>query len=161
MLSIMVAVADNGVIGKDNQLVWKIKKDRKYFRQMTLGKKIIMGRKTFEGFPKPRPDRKHIVLTRSKAFSAPEGVEVIHEVEEARAYGRTDEEVFVIGGGETFSKLIDDCQRLYITWVHQDFEGDTYFPVEKIEGFRLVESRDEVDEESGIPITFTRYEKKA
>lgn len=161
MLSIMVAVADNGVIGKDNQLVWKIKKDLKYFRQMTLGKKIIMGRKTFEGFPKPLPNREHIVLTRSRDYIAPEGVEVIHGVEEARAYGRGDEEVFVIGGGEIFSKLIDDCQRLYITWVHKDFEGDTYFPVEKIEGFRLVESRDDLDEESGIPITFTRYEKKA
>lgn len=161
MLSIMVAVAQNGVIGKDNQLVWKIRKDLKYFRQMTLGKKIIMGRKTFEGFPKPLPDRKHIVITRAKDYPAPEGVEVVHRIEDALAYGQTDEEVFVIGGGEIFAKMIDHCQRLYITWVRKDFEGDTYFPVEKIEDFILAESRDEVDEESGIPITFTRYERKA
>lgn len=160
MLSLIVAVTENGVIGKEGTLIWRIPSDLKYFKEKTMGKRMIMGRKTFESLPGLLPGRKHVVLTRNKDYEVPEGVELLHDFQEIHKYGEMEEEVFIIGGGEIFRHFLPECQRLYITWVKKDFQGDTYFPVEELESFQEVERTEALDEFSGIPLTFTVYEKK-
>lgn len=159
MLSLIVAIAENGVIGKDNRLIWKIPKDLQYFKNRTMGKKILMGRKTFESFSGLLPGRQHIVLTRDVNYKAPKEVTVLHHIHKVDQYINSEEEVFLIGGGELYDKLIDRCNRLYITWVHQKFDGDTIFPVEKVKSFQEVSKVDDFDEMSGLKITFSIYEK--
>ncbi|NLM25148.1 MAG: dihydrofolate reductase [Firmicutes bacterium] len=159
MLSLIVAVSENGVIGKDNQLLWRIPKDLKYFKEKTMGKKILMGRKTFQSLPGLLPGREHIVLTRNQDFQAPAGVRVYHDSNELEYLINADEEVFLIGGGQLYEQFIDLCDKLYITWVHQEFAGDTYFPVEKLIQFQEISRRTELDEESGLEISFTVYQR--
>ncbi|HCW73954.1 MAG TPA: dihydrofolate reductase, partial [Clostridiaceae bacterium] len=103
--------------------------------------------------------REHIVLTRSEDYKVPEGVKLIHSLDEVLEYENLDEEVFIIGGGEIFRYFMPKCNRLYITWVNKAFEGDTYFPVNMIEGFNEVKREDVTDETSGISISFTVYER--
>ncbi|NLL69745.1 MAG: dihydrofolate reductase [Epulopiscium sp.] len=160
MLSLIVAVADNGVIGKDNGLIWRIPKDLQYFKEKTIGKKIIMGRKTFESFPRLLPGREHIVITRDQTYQAPKEVKVIHDLKQVTPYIDLEEEVFLIGGGELYHQLFHKCNKLYITWVHHEFCGDVFFPIEKIKDFVKVASKEELDETSGIKITFSIYEKR-
>lgn len=160
MLSLIVAVTEKGVIGKEGTLIWRIPSDLKYFKEKTMGKRMIMGRKTFESLPGMLPGRKHVVLTKNKDYEVPQGVELIHDFKEVEKYRLSDEEVFIIGGGEIFRHFLPDCQRLYITWVGKEFQGDTYFPVDELESFQEVERTEALDEFSGIPLTFTVYEKK-
>lgn len=161
MLSIIVAVAENNVIGKDNDLLWRLSNDLKNFKEITMGHTIIMGRKTFESLPKILPGRKHIVLTRSKSFVAPsEMVEVFSSVEELLPSLNPQTEYFVIGGGEIYNTLMPYSEKLYLTKVNKVFQGDTYFPVvdnsqwkevSKIEGV--------VDEKNSIPHSFLILER--
>lgn len=157
MLSLIVATTYEGIIGHEGKLLWRIPTDLKFFKEKTLGHKILMGRKTFESLGKPLPGREHIVLTRDEHYAAPEGVTLIHRLEEVLPYAQEEEEVFLIGGGELFRQFMPLCQRLYITWVDQVFEGDTQFPLEKLADFTEVTSWQEVDELSGIPLTFSEY----
>jgi len=159
MLSLIVATTQEGVIGKEGTLIWRIPTDLKYFKEKTMGKKMIMGRKTFESFTRPLPGREHIVLTRKKDYKVPEGVVLIHDFDDVNPYIESDEEVFLIGGGEIFTHFLPSCRRAYITWVKKDFEGDTYFPVEEIEKFTEVKRETVYDESSGIELDFTVYEK--
>lgn len=159
MLSLIVATTEKGVIGKEGTLIWRIPTDLRYFREQTMGKKMIMGRKTFESFPSPLPGREHIVLTRKKDYEVPEGVRLIHDFSEVDSYLESEEEVFIIGGGEIFSHFLPLCDRLYITWVKKEFEGDTFFPVEEIESFTEVKRETAFDVASGIEVDFTVYEK--
>ena len=132
-LSLIVAVAENGVIGKDNELPWKISSDLKYFKEKTMGKPIIMGRKTFQSIGRPLPGRVNIVFTRDTTF-APEGVIIAHTLEMALDVGKNMalvkgvEEVMVIGGAEIYTLCLPDADRLYLTRVHGDVEGDATFP---------------------------------
>ncbi|MCK5425721.1 MAG: dihydrofolate reductase [Emcibacter sp.] len=132
-LSLIVAMAENGVIGKDNDLPWKISSDLKYFKKMTIGKPIIMGRKTFQSIGKPLPGRVNIVITRDKNFSA-EGVITALSLEMALDVGmnmakvKKVGEVMVIGGAQIYELCLPDADRLYLTRVHGDVEGDTVFP---------------------------------
>ena len=160
MLSLIVATTRDGVIGKEGKLIWRIPTDLKYFKKKTMGKKMIMGRKTFESLPGLLPGREHIVLTRRKDFEVPEGVKLIHDFKEVDIYLNSDEEVFLIGGGEIFTHFLPLCRKLYITWVKKDFEGDTYFPVEEIEKFTEVKRESVFDGYSGIELDFTVYERK-
>ena len=160
MLSLIVATTRDGVIGKEGKLIWRIPTDLKYFKKKTMGKKMIMGRKTFESLPGLLPGREHIVLTRRKDFEVPEGVKLIHDFKEVDIYLNSDEEVFLIGGGEIFTHFLPLCSKLYITWVKKDFEGDTYFPVEEIEKFTEVKRESVFDGYSGIELDFTVYERK-
>jgi len=161
MLSLMVATTKEGVIGKEGTLIWRIPTDLRYFKEKTMGKKMIMGRKTFESLPGMLPGRQHIVLTRRKDYEVPEGVMLIHDFSEVDPYMESEEEVFLIGGGEIFRHFLPLCERLYITWVKEDFEGDTFFPVEEIGNFREVKRETVFDETSGIELDFTVYERKA
>lgn len=127
MTSIIVAVAQNGVIGGGNQLLWHISEDLQRFKRITSGHPVIMGRKTFESLGRPLPNRHNVVITRQKDY-APEGVTVVGSLEEALALFPPDEEVFITGGGEIYRQAMPAADKLYITIVHRAYEGDTHFP---------------------------------
>ena len=129
MLSLIVAVAKNNVIGKDNTLIWHLPDDLKRFKQLTSGKTIIMDRKTFESLGRILPKRKHIVLCKSGNLQIDdERVEVISDISELDKYIQDEEENFVIGGATIYSLLLDKVNRMYITRINEDFDGDAYFP---------------------------------
>jgi dihydrofolate reductase len=160
MLSLIVATTREGIIGKEGALAWRIPKDLQYFKKVTMGKTMIMGRKTFESLPGMLPGRKHVVLTRNRDLSFPEGVEVLHDLEEVLKYRDLSEEVMIIGGGELFQHFMPYCEMLYITYVNKEFQGDTYFPLEKLTDFVEIHRETALDEHSGIELDFTVYQKK-
>ena len=131
--SLIVAVADNGVIGSNNQLPWRISADLKYFKQVTLGKPIIMGRLTYESIGKPLPGRTNIVMTRDTAWQA-DGVERASDLNEALAIAKKIaveselEEVMIIGGATIYREALSQADRLYLTRVHTQVDGDAFFP---------------------------------
>ena len=129
MLSIIVAVAKNNVIGKDNKLIWHLPEDLKRFKKLTTGHNIIMGRKTFESLGRVLPNRKHIILCNDAELNIDdENVKVIDNVEELAEYEMSQEENFVIGGASIYRLLLPKTNKLYITKINQEFEGDVYFP---------------------------------
>ena len=129
MLSIIVAIANNNVIGKDNKLIWHIPEDLKRFKKITDGKTIVMGSKTFESLGKVLPNRKHIVLSKRVEMGVDDdNVIFLKEVEDLKNHISDDEEVFVIGGGIVYKLFLPLADKLYITWINQDFDGDAFFP---------------------------------
>ena len=129
MLSIIVAIANNNVIGKDNKLIWHLPEDLKRFKEITSGKTIIMGRKTFESLGRVLPNRFHVVLTKNKDYQFQgEQVKIVYDVDEIKPYLTLEEEYFVIGGEAIYKMLMPLAQKLYITKIYEDFEGDTFFP---------------------------------
>ncbi|NII25724.1 dihydrofolate reductase [Pseudoflavitalea sp. X16] len=129
LIALVVAAAENNVIGKNNQLLWRLPNDMKFFKNTTWGMPVIMGRKTFESLGKPLAGRTNIVITRQDAWEAP-GAQVVKSLEESiAAAADTDaKEAFVIGGGEIYALALPLAQRIYLTRVHTSLEGDTYFP---------------------------------
>ena len=129
-ISLIVAAAQNGVIGSDNQLIWRLPDDLKQFKRLTTGHPIIMGRKTFDSIGKPLPNRTSIVITRSEEWFL-EGVLVVNSVEEAvEAAKKTGtEEAFVIGGAEIYRLTLPIADKIYLTEIQADFEGDAYFTI--------------------------------
>ena len=125
MITIVVARDMFGLIGKDNKLPWHCKEDLQRFKSITMGKRIVMGRKTFESLPKMLPNRKHVVLTRNKDFSH-EGVEVFHSVDDLLA--SYQEDLYIIGGAEIYNQFIDKYDVIEMTVIKGDYDGDTYFP---------------------------------
>ena len=146
-LVLVVAVAENGVIGRDNRLLWRLRTDLRRFRDLTWGKPMIMGRKTFESLGKPLPGRETIVLTRDPSFSA-EGVHVAHSWDEAVETGRKlaahmgADAVVVAGGAEVYRLALPDVDRMHLTEVHVAPEGDAVFPAFDRSAFREVSRRD-------------------
>ena len=129
MLSIIVAVAKNNVIGKDNKLIWHLPEDLKRFKRITSGKNIIMGRKTFESLGRILPNRKHIILCNDMELNInDERVLVLDDISKLSDYIDSDEENFVIGGATIYKLLMPLCDKLYITHIDEEFEGDVYFP---------------------------------
>jgi len=126
-VSLIAAMAENRVIGRDNQLPWRLSADLQHFKALTMGKPIIMGRKTYESIGRPLPGRTNIVITRDSAFQA-EGCEVVYSIEQALAAARGFEEVMVIGGAELYRQMLDHADRLYLTLVRAEVEGDALFP---------------------------------
>jgi dihydrofolate reductase len=127
-VSLLAAVADNGVIGRDNRLPWHLPDDLKRFKSLTMGKPILMGRKTFEAIGRPLPGRTNLVLTRSREWSSP-GIVVVHSVAEALERAADAAELFVVGGAEIYRLALPYAQRIYLTRVHAAVAGDTVFPV--------------------------------
>lgn len=127
-LTLIVAAGENDAIGKDNQLIWHLSDDLKRFKALTSGHAIIMGRKTFESFPKPLPNRKHIVITRQQNYKVPDGVIVVHTLEDALDASKGDLQPFVIGGGEIYKQAMPHASKIELTRVHETFEADTFFP---------------------------------
>ena len=130
MLSIIVAKANNNIIGGNNKLLWHLSKDLKRFKEITTGNTIVMGRKTFESLPKVLPNRHHVVITSNKNFKVDsESVTIVNNIEKiVDKYKDSVEEAFIIGGGEIYNLLLPYTNKLYLTRVLKDFQGDTYFP---------------------------------
>ena len=157
MLSIIVATANNNVIGGNNKLLWYISEDLKRFKEITSGNTIIMGRKTFESLPGILPNRKHVVITRDKNFSVDSDmVEIIHSLDEVLdKYENSTEEAFIIGGGEIYKSTLPFAKKLYLTKVKKDFEGDTLFPTIKEEEWKVdFASEEKIDTKSGLKFEF-------
>lgn len=127
MIIIIAAIAENNALGKNNTLLWHLPKDFKRFKEITSGHHIIMGRKTFESFPKPLPNRTHVIISRQKNYQA-EGCIVVPDFKSAIAACPKNENVFIIGGGEIYKQSINLADKLDITLVHNSFDADVYFP---------------------------------
>lgn len=158
-IALIAAVAQNRAIGKDNQLLWHLPEDMRYFRETTRGKTVIMGRKTWESLPekfRPLPGRRNIVVTRDRNFVA-KGATLTHSLEEAVALAGEADEAFVIGGAELYRQALPLAQRLYLTEVAQAYEGDVFFP--EIQAAEWQEtSREEQRSASGINFSFVIYQ---
>ncbi|MGQ7278944.1 dihydrofolate reductase [Brevibacillus thermoruber] len=156
MISMIAAYARNRVIGRDGAMPWHLPNDLKHVKEVTTGKTIVMGRKTFESLGRPLPNRRNVVLTRRRDF-APPGVDVVHSVEEVLALG----DVIIFGGAELYRQFMDVADRLYITEIDMEAEGDTFFPEWDRDAFTLVWKREgTVDERNPVPHTFYLYERK-
>lgn len=160
VISLIVAMAQNGVIGRDNALPWRLPEDLRRFREFTLGKPILMGRKTFEAIGRPLPGRANLVLTRARDWRAA-GVIPVHSVEEALRQTRTCEELVAIGGAEIYRLLLPLARRIYLTHVHADVPGDTYFPAFDPAQWDDVDFRTHpADERHAYPLTFVTLERR-
>lgn len=162
-LILLVAKAKNLVIGKDNQLIWKLSADLKRFKNLTTGHFLLMGRKTFESLGRPLPNRTHLIITRNPNFVAPAGHHAFHSVEDALIFctKRQLEKIFVIGGGEIYKETLPLCDVLEITEVEASPEGDTFFP--ELDMLLWKEKdREEfpADEANEYPYAFVTYEKR-
>ncbi len=160
MVSIIVAIAQNGTIGDKNSLLWHIKEDMRFFRTTTSGHAVVMGRKTFESLgSRPLPKRTNIVITRAdRQF---EGALTAHSLEEAIAMAAGDEEIFIIGGAQIYAEALSVADRMYITHVERDYEGDTSFPTIDFDKWTLIASeRYGRGEEYEYPFEFRTYERK-
>lgn len=160
MISLIAAVAKNRAIGKDGQLLWHLPEDMRHFRETTRGKPVIMGRKTWESLPdafRPLPGRHNIVISRNPAFEAP-GATLVGSLTEAIQAAETIKEVFVIGGAEIYSQALPLADRLYLTEVAGDFDGDAFFP--PFSGNAWAEaSRSVLKSASGIDFSFVVYQR--
>lgn len=162
MISLIVAMDKNRVIGFENEMPWHLPNDLKYFKKRTIGHTIVMGRKTFESLGRVLPDRKHIVLTRGDS-KFPDEVEVIHDIADIQVYAAAhpEEELFVIGGGHVFEQVLPFADRIYLTVIDEAFKGDVFFPKipndEWNEVFKVDGIRDEKNIHDHI---FYRYERK-
>lgn len=159
---IIVAIADNNAIGKDNALLWHISEDLKFFKRTTMGCPVIMGRKTFESIGRPLPKRTNIVVTRG-GFEAPEGVVVVGSLEEAFASVPGDvERAFVIGGGQIYAQAMSQADRLIVTHVHTVIEdADTFFPSIDPSVWSVADRSElQSDPETGYSFEFVEYVKR-
>ncbi|WP_421379042.1 dihydrofolate reductase [Bacillus salacetis] len=161
MISFVWAMDENGVIGHENKLPWRLPEDLKFFKETTMGHPIVMGRKTFESIGKPLPGRENIVLTRDVSYEA-DGCIIYHEVEEVLHYAEEREvEVMVTGGAEIFKKFILYADKLYVTRIFENFEGDTYFPELNWDDYKLISTKQGIqNEQNPHHYVFEVYEKK-
>lgn len=159
-ISMIWAMAENGVIGKDNDIPWHLPLDFAYFKEQTLGKRMLMGRKTWESLGgKPLKGRTSIVITRDTGFQA-EGAQVIHTLEEALAEGRKDDELMIIGGAEIYGMMLPYADKLLVTRIHEDFEGETKFPDVPWEEWKEVSSVQGIrNEQNPYDYRFYVYER--
>jgi dihydrofolate reductase len=160
LVSLIVAMARNGVIGRDNALPWHLSEDLRRFKAATLGKPILMGRKTFESIGHALPGRTNLVLTRDPGWTAP-GTLVVHSVEAALAAAGEAAELVVIGGAEIYRLVMPFARRIYLTHVHADVPGDTYFPDFDPTQWLDVECIERAaDERNTYPVTFMTLERR-
>lgn len=156
-VAIIAAIADNGVIGRDNQLPWHLSDDLRRFKALTLGHPVIMGRLTYESLGRPLPGRHNIVLSRTPEFAAV-GVEVHRELGDALAAVADADIAFILGGRRLFDAALALADRLYVTRVHAQVNGDVYFPDVTLSEWQLERStRHEADERNEYPFTFEDY----
>lgn len=160
MLTMIAAAAENNALGKNNDLVWHLPDDFKRFKRLTSGHHIIMGRKTFESFPKLLPNRTHVIITRQKDYK-PKDTIVVSSLEEAIKVSKLDEQPFIIGGGEIYKMGMEEATKIELTRVHGEFDADTFFPEINEEQWELVKEQfHEKDEKHDYAFTYLTYEKK-
>jgi dihydrofolate reductase len=159
LITLIVAVSDNGVIGRDNALPWHLPEDLKRFKKLTMGKPIVMGRKTHESIGKPLPGRHNIVVTRDTNYQR-EGITVVHGVDEAVKAAGDAPEIMVIGGADLFRLFLPRAGRVHLTRVHGEIQGNVFWPALD-DSWRVVESeRNAADERHAYPMTFEVWEKR-
>lgn len=159
MVSVIVAVAENGVIGDKNTLLWHISEDLRNFKRVTSGHPVIMGRKTFDSLGRPLPNRRNVVITRQNLDI--EGCDVVHSLEEALSLFSPEEELFVIGGAQIYAEALPLADKFYLTRVHHPYEGDTSFPAWDESEWVLAESEHfERGEKYEYPFTIEIYNRK-
>lgn len=156
MISLIVAHDKNHVIGYENDMPWHLPGDLQYFKEMTMGKPIIMGRKTFESIGRPLPGRRNIVITRNESYAA-EGIETVSSLDAALALVKDVPEIMIIGGAQIFEQSLALADKLYITLIDHEFKGDTYFP--KYDGWRLTSSREPIQSDDGYTFRYCLFEK--
>lgn len=156
MISLIVALDKNRVIGLNNAMPWHLPGELQYFKETTMGKPIIMGRKTFESIGRPLPGRRNIVITRNAQYDA-EGIELAYSLEEAIKLAGDVEETMIIGGQQIFTESLPLADRLYITEIDYAFEGDTYFPA--YEGWQKVSCQQPIQTPDGYTFQYCIYEK--
>ena len=160
MTILIAAVAENNALGKNNDLLWHLPNDFKRFKEITSGHHIIMGRKTFESFPKPLPNRTHVIITRQKDFKH-EGCIVVSTIEKALAVCPKNEDIYIIGGGEIYAQSILFADQLDITLVHHSFDADVYFPEINPEIWELTsEAFHSKDEKHLFDYTFQTFARR-
>jgi dihydrofolate reductase len=158
IITIVVAISENHVIGKDNKLLWYLPNDLKHFKNITTGHTVIMGRKTYDSVGKPLPNRRNIIITR-QAIIIP-GCEVVNSIEAALALGAGENEVFIVGGAEIYKEAIKIIDRIYLTIVHKEFEGDSFFPEINKDEWKEVSHEDyEPDHKNSLPYSFITLER--
>jgi len=156
----IAATAENNALGKNNELVWHLPNDFKRFKNLTSGHHIIMGRKTFESFPKPLPNRTHIVITRQQDYN-PEGCIVVNSIEEAIKSCPIDENIFIIGGGEIYNLGLPFSDKIELTLVHHTFEADAFFPEINENDWKIINSDfQQKDEKHLFDYTYQTYIRK-
>lgn len=160
-LTLIVAAAENNAIGKGNKLIWHLSDDLKRFKSLTNNHHIIMGRKTFESFPKPLPNRTHVVITRQLDYNAPEGVIIVNSLEAAIEASKADSQPYIIGGGEIYKQAMKIADRIELTRVHENFEADTYFPEIDSSIWKEINHKfHKKDEKHDYEFTFLTYVRK-
>lgn len=160
-VSLIAAVAENGVIGRNNALPWRLPADLRRFRRITMGHPIVMGRRSYEAIGRPLPGRTNIVVTRRSDYTAP-GCTVVHSLDEALARAAGAPETFVIGGAQLYAEALPRAHRLYLTRVHAEIPGDTLFPPVDWSPWREIErEHHEADPEHAHAYTFITFERIA
>lgn len=160
-VSLIAAVAENGVIGRDNALPWRLPADLKHFRRLTTGHPVITGRRNYESIGRPLPERTNIVVTHRRDYRA-SGCVVVHSLDEAFAAAHGSPEVFVMGGAEIYAQTIDRAERIYLTRVHADVPGDTLFPTVDWRIWReIAHERHEPDAQNAYAYSFVTFERCA
>ena len=157
MISLIVAHDQNRVIGYENKMPWHLPGELKYFKEQTMGKPIIMGRKTFESIGRPLPGRKNIVITRNDSYKV-DGVELAGDLEEALTIAGNENEVMIIGGEQIFKLALPMADRLYITQIHHQFTGDTFFPSYSSD-WKLISQSEPINTVEGYSYTYCIYER--
>jgi dihydrofolate reductase len=159
-LTIIAAASTNNVIGFNNKLIWNIPNDLKRFKELTLGHSVIMGRKTFESLPNPLPKRRNIIITKNKDYSR-NGIEVTSNIEDAIDLCKGDSQPFIIGGGEIYSQTIEIVDKIELTRVYKDYQGDAFFPDIPRDKFELTnELVNYLDDDSSTKYSFLTYIRK-
>jgi dihydrofolate reductase len=161
MIVMIAAVAENNALGKNNDLVWHLPDDFKRFKALTSGHFIIMGRKTFESFPKPLPNRTHIIITKQKDYQ-PDDCIVVHSIQDALAKAPKNETVFIIGGGQIYNLAMPFADCIELTKVHSSFDADTFFPEINLQEWELSETVFHTkDEKHLFDFTYQTYIRKS
>jgi dihydrofolate reductase len=159
-VSLIAAMAENRVIGINNRLPWHLPDDLKRFRRLTTGHSVIMGRKNYESIGKPLPQRRNIVVSRRPDYQAP-GCVVVQSLEEALTAAKDESEVFIIGGAEIYRQMMPTADRLYLTLVHADVDGDTFFPEFDVDLWQeTMRERHEPDDRHCFAYSFITYERR-
>ena len=157
-VSIIVAASENNVIGRQGDLPWRLSDDLKRFKAITMGKPIVMGRKTYESIGRPLPGRQNIVITRQQGYVA-EGCDVVATVEQAVEVANGAEEIMVIGGSEIYALFLPAAERLYLTRVHAEVDGDAFFPTPGDDWDLVSDEPYAADEKNEYDVSFQVYER--
>lgn len=158
-ISVIAAMSENRVIGRDGSLPWHLPTDLARFKAITTGHTVIMGRKTFESVGQPLPNRRTIIITRNDDYQCA-GVFIAHSLDEALDHAAREDEIFILGGEAVYRIALPRADRLYLTIIHATIEGDTYFPTLNFDDWKLVEDeRYEVDDRHAYGFSFRRYER--